>query len=269
MTTYFVKRIISKKIAYDVFIPSRIDNRNGFFGIFLLPGIPSYPAKNSCPEILSGGGFLVVVPHYIGTWDSTGHFSLSGCIKTAIEGWKLVHSKSFLSKFFGNKKIYVIDWIFGGNSFGGTIAMAAVGENIKNVDTLLLIAPATSSYYNADSTLSILNYLKANYPETYQIKNRKSFINEFAKNNLEKVIRSNFLKYCKKTVLVYGGKDKTVFPSMVEKWLAMPGMKANNFKKILVKKADHQCRNLLAKKTLRIITEFTRENGKIKKIQAI
>ncbi len=94
-------------------------------------GLPAAPfIEPAFRDFLVGRGFLVIVPHYIGTYDSFGLCNFSNCVDTVLQTIRFLE-KGRGRSIWHNK---TIKWkvgkiILGGNSWGADVANVAAAKS--------------------------------------------------------------------------------------------------------------------------------------------
>jgi len=189
--------------------------------VIFLPGLPSFLGKNNITKKLTEAGCIVYQPYYSGTYDSSGYFTPSQCIKDVDQFIKMANKNKQKELYFNKilrteaKKIILI-----GTSFGSSIV--AINQN-KKVSKKILISPVLT--YNQtligeivknlsfkDQMKGLLRLITKGYPLIYRMNNIKEWREFlFGKNdkfNPIKFLQSN--KISEKITIIQGINDSSV-----------------------------------------------------------
>jgi hypothetical protein len=111
--------------------------------VIVIPGLPNQPQNLIYGQELSDKNLTIFQPRYIGSWESSGEFSLKNCLKTLNETIKLVKKQVAIESYnckkinWKCKEITII-----ATSFGTSIQLSL--DNYKDIDKLVSIAPLTN-----------------------------------------------------------------------------------------------------------------------------
>lgn len=173
-------RFISNKIAFDVFseeFPNGAQNNAIYFY-----GFPGSIGQTVVTEFLANLGFIVLQPHYPGTYESDGEHTPQSAIKSVaeinyiLENFKLQNVKSLKPvPLSPNIELCV------GNSFGAFIALRGA-TYLPKLKTLVLLAPAIS--YGVSGKGCVINedgdlhyeYVKRSRPYTYRLGSKNDWM---------------------------------------------------------------------------------------------
>ena len=104
--------------------------------IVALHGFPGFARWDDVARSLCRAGFTVIVPHHRGAWGSRGRYTVSGCVRDAVNIAAAATSGAL-------PREYRIDpsavWLFG-HSMGGNSALGAAAQ-VKAVKGAILAAP--------------------------------------------------------------------------------------------------------------------------------
>lgn len=186
--------------------------------IVLAYGLPDVPPHYKDPVIIKlvEAGFVVVVPQYIGTFDSQGRFTIENMAKTVLQTIELI-KKGKAKELFGltEKTWKSREIILIGGSFGGSVVLVA-GAKSRDVKKIVAIAPPTDwrthgkTRYAEEDLMEDYYILKRVYPFTWRLPSKK-YWTKFCegKVDLNAVDYISKLK-SKKLLLIHGLKDDSV-----------------------------------------------------------
>ena len=141
--------------------------------LLFLPGLPSYPGQPSFLNTALRLGVGVVMPQYLGSYQSDGTFTPQGCIETVKRSVEFLKSKHAV-ELYGKTKISwdYDDIILGGTSFGGYVVMASLNhaafQKLFLVAPLLYLAPTNHLPKLGDPILHRLEFVKDVYGHVYR-----------------------------------------------------------------------------------------------------
>lgn len=220
-----IYRIKFKNIISELMIP---ETPNGTAIVFL-PGLPSKPGANKVTEHLFNNGYTIFQPFYSGSFDSSGDFTPTNCIKDVKTFLTMAKQKQFREFYYDKliktetKQIVLI-----GTSFGTSIAIAA---NPKNIYKMILLSPIL--VYDQDiinkldikfdflsQMIGLLSLLKNTFPFSYRIRNFNVWTKFLFKDSVKGSAYHNLNKISVPTLLVHGNKDKSLPYQLTETVLA-------------------------------------------------
>lgn len=172
-------RFIENGICCDVYYDK--NRSNGQCALFLY-GFPATIGSNSLTDILVNKGYMVLHPHYYGTYDSSGDFSPDSAFLTVKNIVDIVH-RSTVINLKTDKPINLptnisvcIGYSFGAFVLRHTIQYLCGSNN--HLKSILLVSPVMSNnpdnaywWVNEDGEEQ-LNYVCKTRPFTYRIKDR-------------------------------------------------------------------------------------------------
>ncbi len=213
MITYRTKY---KGLIAEMLIP---EIKNGTT-VIILPGLPMSLGKNPIYNSLVNSGFLVILPQYSGSYDSSGFFEFKKCVKDVKKIIELAKKDSINELYFNknisikNKKISMI-----ATSFGGSVAVCA-NKYLSEIDSLVLLSPVIEYNQKKISNLKkdfdfksqmngLFNLIRSGYKFTYRIKKYNIFKKDMFGIGLCKPI-DFFKKISIPTLVIHGQKDTSV-----------------------------------------------------------
>jgi pimeloyl-ACP methyl ester carboxylesterase len=165
-------RFVYKGIMCDTYEPS---NGPAKEAALLLYGFPATIGENAATELLRASGFLVLQPHYPGTYDSEGTFtpqSAVDMVSTIVEA--LSHGNVHDVKRDSMRSVPGRISLCVGNSFGCIVALRALSY-LSTLRSLLLVSPAISyGKAQVDSGFqeegpAFIDYVRRSRPFTYRL----------------------------------------------------------------------------------------------------
>lgn len=185
--------------------------------IILAYGMPGTPAHKDSLFVRRAvaDGFIVFVPHYIGTFESYGSFDIKNAVQT------ITKTATFVSRGMSENRLKgsTVNWTartitLVGWSFGGSIALVA-GAKSKEVDNIIAVSAPTdykthAKTYSEENLDGLSKVMTLIYPNTWRIKCPEIWA-EFLKGSLD----LNAIDYVeqlngKAVLLIHGLNDKTV-----------------------------------------------------------
>lgn len=205
----------NKDILGELYLPnSESSNR---IGIVWLPGLPNTPIAPEMGQPLSDLGFTVLQARYPGNWKSYGNFGPNSSVEGAQLGAELLLKGSTLDLTTERKVTWEVEnVVLIGNSYGGGIAVSALGSS-KSVAAAIAFCPLLEpSQQNADSSqkeddLSTLyTYLRRCHENVYRNLDDNEW-NEYIEGR-HPVDPSRFLTEINERplLLVHGTEDKGI-----------------------------------------------------------
>lgn len=141
--------------------------------LIFLPGLPSYPGQPSFLDAALKLRVGVVMPQYLGSYQSDGIFTPHGCIETVRRTVEFLNRKHG-EELYGKTKI---SWdfseiILGGTSFGGYAAVESLKyiafQKLFLVSPLLYLAPTNGLPKLGDPIIHRLEFVKDVYGHVYR-----------------------------------------------------------------------------------------------------
>lgn len=114
--------------------------------IIMCYGLPSHPYQHNPAKLekFTDNDFILVYPHYKGTWASGGTMSWEGCVDTVKKVVEFIQSKSGKSAYdLKAHKWNLKDISLIGGSFGGSVALVS-GAKIKDIQKIISVAGPTN-----------------------------------------------------------------------------------------------------------------------------
>ncbi|SDK26798.1 alpha/beta hydrolase family protein [Sediminibacillus albus] len=214
----FVK---NKEILGELYLPN-VESSNKI-GIVWLPGLPNNPMAPEMGKPLSDLGFTVLQARYPGNWQSYGNFGPSSSVDGALMGVELLANGSTIN--LNTEKIVTWDVkhiVLIGNSYGGGIAVSALGSSNLASAAIAFCPLLEPSLQNADNSqkeddLSTLYpYLRRCHENVYRNLDDNEW-NEYIEGR-HPVDPSRFITKIKDRplLLFHGSEDKGIRPHHTE-----------------------------------------------------
>lgn len=216
-------RFIEGGLAGDVYLNR--DNPSPDRVAVFLYGFPAFPGPNPGIEALLAAGYIVIQPHYWGTYDSEGLFSGETMVSTSAALCALV-ARGYLTQSKGETRFPLSPRITlcVGHSFGAAAAIRSV-RDMPDLTTLVLLSP-TAHYSTSQPDFGVredgpshLSYVRSSHPHTYRLADDSEW--EILKGQ-DPIPNSPYPNALERSILVFGELD-TYFdiPQAVQ---AMPGL---------------------------------------------
>jgi pimeloyl-ACP methyl ester carboxylesterase len=202
-------RFIEQGLTCDVFQPDGTNEDTP--GALYLYGFPGSIGENSVTRFLLSEGYVVLQPHYPGTYDSDGTFTpdsavgMTAHLQTLVERGEAMNVKNM--KPMGiPKQIEVCI----GHSFGCFVALRAA-RSLPNLLDLVLLAPAIT-YGEGEFSCGIIengvdhiSYVQRSRPHTYRLGDTQAWLDLYAgKQNMMQQFKHPTLR---STIGVVGSND--------------------------------------------------------------
>lgn len=208
----FTYRIRSKKVYYDLYLPSHPTGQM----IIYAPGLPGHPRKKELGEAFSAKGFAFFEMRYRGSWESEGVFTLDNCVKSLKEAYEFVNCGSASELRFGEKitwKTHAITIL--ASSFGGAVALST---DIREAHTMLLLSPLIDisqfvpTLRPVGSADDLFYLLTKGYGMVYRGLTHADWKRFLAGNTLVNPLKNIDNLKNKKIVLIQGKQDFVITP---------------------------------------------------------
>lgn len=104
--------------------------------VLMFHGFAGFARFDDIGQALCRAGCVVVIPHHRGAWGSQGKYTISNCVRDAVELVKYAKSPEFQKKYHtGPHAVFLI-----GHSMGGNTVLNAAAE-ISGVRGIVMMAP--------------------------------------------------------------------------------------------------------------------------------
>lgn len=210
-------RIIEDGLCCDVFYDkSRTNNEVALF----LYGFPATIGENELTVKLVERGYMVLQPHYYGTYDSKGDFTPETAFKT-VESIVNIARKSLVKNLKNNSMMHIPPNISLciGYSFGAFVLRHSM-DYLMDVDKVILVSPVMSNNPNNElcwaneNALEHLQYVMRTRPYTYRITNIDAWMRQYVNDEKrEKTSRDNNVR---KVFWLYGKDDEAIVSRKID-----------------------------------------------------
>ena len=105
--------------------------------VIFFHGFAGFTRFDDVGQALCRAGCVVVIPHHRGAWGSEGEYTVSGCVKDAVNLVDWVRTKEFRKTYRANPRaVFLV-----GHSVGGCTALHAAERRRQSVRGVVLLAP--------------------------------------------------------------------------------------------------------------------------------
>jgi len=178
--------------------------------------LPNQPHSQDFGENLAQEGFYVLQPRYLGSWESSGSFSIENCLKTVMVSEKIFLKKNAVESYsqkeitWDIKDIYIL-----GSSFAPAIILSILHK--LKTKKIICLSPLTDlTKHNSDSKIIeqdlnfLYGFLKRGFGNAFR-NFRKIDWDKFVKGRSKANPIEHCLKFKDKQIfLLHGDLDKTV-----------------------------------------------------------
>ena len=179
--------------------------------IILACGLPQYISKHHpIVKMAETARVNLFVPRYIGSWESSGIFSIANCVETIEKTIALVKKGKAIELYNNTKTVWNPEKIYLlGFSFGGISALL----NTEKVSKTILLNPFANldlqQKFNGENIEETFEFLQRAFPNVYKF-DSKEIINELKS--------LNYPDKKEKMIVIRGKEDKTI-PKEETEWL--------------------------------------------------
>lgn len=202
-------------ILGELYLPDTTLNNK--IGIVWLPGLPNKPIAPEMGKPLSDLGFTVLQARYPRNWQSYGDFGPDSSVKGALMGLELLAKGNTLDLNTEKEIYWDIDHIILiGNSYGGGIAVSALGSSSLASGAIAFCPLLEPSQQNADHLVqeddlsTLYQYLKRCHENVYRNLDENEWRDYI--EGRHSVDPSRFLTKVKERplLLIHGNEDRSI-----------------------------------------------------------
>lgn len=213
MTLQYTKYWLHESgIAAELYVPRK---RRSGMGAVYLPGLPGWPGENPTIRLMIELGFTVIVPQYLGSYESDGHFTPKNCLRTALTAMALLKRKQVRERRFGQiVRLNCRRVVLVGSSFGSSIALLAAAN--AQTDALVLFAPVF--FYGLmrisgvrENLSGVLKFLQRERCRSYRISNINQWQQFFNGREPSLDLKQRLEKFeGQRLYIIRGDRDRTI-----------------------------------------------------------
>lgn len=209
-------RIIEKGLCCDVYYDKSLKEHK--LALFLY-GFPATIGENELTGELVKRGYMVLQPHYYGTYDSEGDFTPDSAFRS-VNSIIDITRKSVVTNLKSNQITTIPQKISLciGYSFGAYVLRHSLNQLI-DVENVLLFSPVMSNCpqnqlcWANENALEHLQYVLRTRPYTYRIKDTSMWINKYVNDEMASCSLQNY--NVKKVAWIIGSKDDTIIKPVI------------------------------------------------------
>jgi pimeloyl-ACP methyl ester carboxylesterase len=140
-------------------LPPSGEDRNRW--VVLCDGLPAMPHRHELMAALAAAGWHVVLPRYVGTWESPGEFLVASPTDDITAVIEATVTGQLVPGMVPATNVTLL-----GTSFGGAVALCLAKH--PAVTRVVALSPVVSFKTMADSLATLPGYLREMYPGAYR-----------------------------------------------------------------------------------------------------
>ncbi len=211
----FIMTMKKNKLRYgDIIADAYYPKDNNGKIIIFCSGIPGTSSYLEIAEKYVNERFIFIHPKYLGSWESYGNFSISGCKKTIIDFTDALKKNKIKTIFNEDFNLEIKEIFLLGHSFGGSVALCSGAD--LNIDGIIALAPVIDyknqgkGEYKEEEMDLLYDFLIAGFKKVYRNLNKSQW-RSFCSTGL--MLNANdYLEKLKtkKILIVHGTKDVSI-----------------------------------------------------------